>query len=456
MSKNHNISLYKHFLEFEEKNNLLDLSINGVKFWQLIRHGTLSELKMKLIKIGKAHTSRNSMLDKIRFFPRVIYNSLTKNPLRGNYTKEVLIIDHFRKVKVDNYYSDIYTKDFINQLDDNTYEIIEYPFEWKHYTSRINSKIKYSDAITLNDYVQKILKPIKISNEDLKILKDLEKKIHKEFDVKISIVKKTEITIERFINIYNYYIKLFKKRKPKKVYVVISYLYHAMIAAAKELNIEVIEFQHGVITPYHIGYNYPLGTKEVDYFPNKLLTFGEYWNKAASFPENAEIEVYGFPYLNTRYNYYKKEVKNKKQILFLSQGTIGEKLSKLAYEISKRLPDYKIIYKLHPGEYTRWKSIYPDLLKASSLNNFKVIEDNKTDLYYFFAKSEFQVGVYSTAIFEGLTFECKTLLYNLPGIEYMDDLIDEGIVKKINNENEFLKYMNEFKGKEFDKSYFFK
>ena len=45
---------------------------------------------------------------------------------------------------------------------------------------------------------------------------------------------------------------------------------------------------------------------------------------------------------------------------FLS-NTIGRELSKLAVELSGKIQgtDYKIIYKLHPGEYQDWKNRYP-------------------------------------------------------------------------------------------------
>src|SRR5699024_2275823 len=114
--------------------------------------------------------------------------------------------------------------------------------------------------------------------------------------------------------------------------------------------------------------------------------------------------------------------KKKKQILFISQGTIGKELAKLALNISRNMPDYHFIFKLHPGEFDRWRSEYTELSTAAKFENFEVIDNNKINLYRFLAESDYQIGVYSTAIFEGLTLGCKTVLFNLPGIEYMKDL----------------------------------
>jgi hypothetical protein len=42
------------------------------------------------------------------------------------------------------------------------------------------------------------------------------------------------------------------------------------------------------------------------------------------------------------------------------------------------------------------------------------------------AESKWQVGVNSTALFEGMMFKCKTYVVDLPGHEYMEQLIESG------------------------------
>jgi hypothetical protein len=50
-------------------------------------------------------------------------------------------------------------------------------------------------------------------------------------------------------------------------------------------------------------------------------------------------------------------------------------------------------------------------------------------LYELFAEANAQVGVYSTAIFEGLAFNLDTYLLDLPGIHHMENLLAEpGVV----------------------------
>ena len=56
-------------------------------------------------------------------------------------------------------------------------------------------------------------------------------------------------------------------------------------------------------------------------------------------------------------------------------------------------------------------------------NKIKIVKN--INLYKQLATSEFQAGVFSTALYEGVEFNCKTILLDLPGIEYMDKFIEE-------------------------------
>ena len=163
----------------------------------------------------------------------------------------------------------------------------------------------------------------------------------------------------------------------------------------------------------------------------------------------------GFSYFQEQSKKFKNISANDKQILFISQGVIGKYLSALALKAAEKLPDYNIIYKLHPGEYETWKN-YDDLVKASKLENVKVIDNSEIELYQLFAQSEYQIGAFSTAIYEGLMFNCKTFILDVPGIEYLNDLIDDGYVYKINDADDLVENLEKFSPKEYDENFFFK
>lgn len=443
--------------KFERELDLLELEIQGIRFWELIRFAVFTKLSAHLSGYGQAHTSTNRLQDKLIGLPKFLTYSITRNPFNKNYKVDFLVYDHPRKINVEGNNVDIYTDEFIKSYEDNSFDVIEAPYLWGHITSQVNKNRKYLDHEMLTVFLGKKKSPIKFNEEEKRLIEKLQREIDKRFDVEninlyVLIVNQLSIFIHRF----EYHKKLFEKRKPQKIYVVVSYGKIPIIAAAKSLGIKVIEFQHGVITDYHFSYNFSDPNKKLKYFPDKILTFGDYWAKTEGFPKQAEIEVYGFPYLNKQLKHYEGTMKKKKQVLFISQGTIGEELSKRAKEVAQSLPNYHFIYKLHPGEYDRWKKQYPELIQASKLDNFEVIDNNVKNLYSYFAESEFQIGVYSTAIFEGLTLNCKTILCNLKGIEYMKDLIDQNLVMLANDKKDFINSIENFKAKEVDKEHFFK
>ena len=177
----------------------------------------------------------------------------------------------------------------------------------------------------------------------------------------------------------------------------------------------------------------------------------------------------GFPYFEENSKTYMKIAEKKdneqigqQQILFISQGVIGKYLTKLAYETASNINEsqnYNFIYKLHPGEYGTWRENYDYLTKAvGEFDNFTVIDKSEPPLYELFAKSHCQIGAFSTAIYEGLAFNCKTFIIDVPGVEYLDDLIDKDIVKKVKSSEELINYINNenISIQEYDKDYFFK
>jgi len=110
---------------------------------------------------------------------------------------------------------------------------------------------------------------------------------------------------------------------------------------------------------------------------------------------------------------------------------------------------------LHPKEYKIWEKEYLYLVKAKKLNNFHIIESDKIDLYRLFFRAEYLVGVSSTAIYEGLIIGCKTILVDLPSIEYMEYLLKNNYVKIVNNHKEINGIIREDDFDEINRSYFF-
>lgn len=481
----------------EEKYELNHKEIQGCYPWQLIRMYLYYEITRKTNVFESAQQSSLSLFDKINSFLPFVKNSILSNPLSGNENVDALIFDHPRKVIFEDEYQDIYSyflKDTLNQYG-KSFETIESPYLNQHFRSNENIKennVKFNDRILLGSFIHKTRNRGKLhfTESEMQYINSVKEELETAFEIEIDLFRIMEDHILNFQYDYKKYIELLQRKKPKVVFLVVAYENKALLAACKKMNIGIIELQHGTISPYHLGYSYPENTmkfngelKEIEYFPDKILSFGDYWKNACPFPIDSEnIIPMGFPYFEENSKTYMKiaEDKNskegndqkteKKQILFISQGVIGKYLSELAYETALNMnknnennednaQNYNFIYKLHPGEYGTWKENYDYLTKAvNEFDNFTVINKSEPPLYELFAESHYQIGAFSTAIYEGLAFNCKTFIIDVPGVEYLDDLIDKDIVKKVNSSEELINYINNenISIQEYDKDYFFK
>ena len=481
----------------EEKYELNHKEIQGCYPWQLIRMYLYYEITRKTNVFESAQQSSLSLFDKINSFLPFVKNSILSNPLSGKENVDALIFDHPRKVIFEDEYQDIYSyflKDTLNQYG-KSFETIESPYLNQHFRSNENIKenhVKFNDRILLGSFIHKTRNRGKLhfTESEMQYINSVKEELETAFEIEIDLFRIMEDHILNFQYDYKKYIELLQRKKPKVVFLVVAYENKALLAACKKMNIEIIELQHGTISQYHLGYSYPENTmkfngelKEIEYFPDKILSFGDYWKNACPFPIDSEnIISMGFPYFEENSKTYMKiaEDKNskegndqkteKKQILFISQGVIGKYLSELAYETALNMnknnennedntQNYNFIYKLHPGEYGTWKENYDYLTKAvNEFDNFTVIDKSEPPLYELFAESHYQIGAFSTAIYEGLAFNCKTFIIDVPGVEYLDDLIDKDIVKKVNSSEELINYINNenISIQEYDKDYFFK
>lgn len=112
--------------------------------------------------------------------------------------------------------------------------------------------------------------------------------------------------------------------------------------------------------------------------------------------------------------------------------------------------DHDIVYKLHPGEYDRWESEYPWLREA----DFKIIDRSEAQLYKLFAESSTQIGVGSTAVYEGLAFGLETYVYDCLGSEVLQPLVKNGSAAMVSTVNELSTLLGTNKSS-FDREYYF-
>ena len=267
----------------EEKYELNHKEIQGCYPWQLIRMYLYYEITRKTNVFESAQQSSLSLFDKINSFLPFLKNSILSNPLSGNEEIDVLIFDHPRKVIFQGEYQDIYSyflKDILNEMG-RTFETIESPYLNQHFRNKENIKenhVKFNDRILLGSFIHKTMNRGKLpfTEEERQLINTVKGELESIFKIEIDLFKIMEDHILNFRHDYEKYIELLQKRNPKCVFLVVAYENKALVAACKKMNIEIIELQHGTISPYHLGYSYPENTMKlndeimpIEYFPDK-------------------------------------------------------------------------------------------------------------------------------------------------------------------------------------------
>lgn len=213
-----------------------------------------------------------------------------------------------------------------------------------------------------------------------------------------------------------------RRLKPSQVVVVASYGKEGLISAARALAITTTELQHGLISHGHLGYSYS-GIKK-RYFPDRFLAFGDHFATAVKFPcGDAETYSVGVPWERQLSG---EKTAYVKKILYCSQPGLGEQLAQHAVLMRMVLPEeIEIIFRPHPAEAETWMSDY-----GGHLNESIVIDSVNNSLHETLAKVQLQVGVYSTTLLEGLAYNCRAVVLELPGWHFYENEISAGVFVK--------------------------
>ena len=89
-------------------------------------------------------------------------------------------------------------------------------------------------------------------------------------------------------------------------------------------------------------------------------------------------------------------------------------------------------YKPHPYEYVGSEPKYFQELRNAGVT----VSDKDSDIYEIFARSRWQVGIFSTALYEGLYFNVACFVLDNSGSEHMKKIIELDIARLISSPEE--------------------
>ncbi len=420
-------TVVQKMINLEVKHNLFEMEFNNVFFYQLIRmqlyYYIIGEKKI----FNKQDYSYKNIFLTLYFILKEILSWKKRKKLINN---EICIIQHSRKIDDKDIYTD-HLKKIIKK-----YSIL-HQSSGQNYSFNVNS-INYDYNLLL----KQILTLFRFSYP--KKNKDVEKfiKIYKEaFFLDDSFQNNMYFYIQNQLNAHKVAKNFIEKSAFKKIIVVNSYGNQSIIYAANELNVDTIELQHGIINESHLGYNFPKSKKnQILSFPNKLILFGDFWKDKANFPINDDKLIsLGSPHFDENFSKLQKKEKNpNNKVLVLSQQTMQKYILEFIRTILLHQKNAKFTYKAHPKEDINYAKKF--INKHKLMENVEIIHGNK-NIYQLFENHSVQIGVFSTALYEGYSCQLKTGIIKLPGWESMKPLINYSNVYKIENHSDLNKML---------------
>jgi hypothetical protein len=428
--------LCKALWSVEREYGLLDFEVNGVKVWQYMRIPVYYHIAERSGVFLAPHVQKKGHLSKVTKAYRYLVGALFHNPFFRRGQVGQVIIEHPRSLRLADEEIDIYSHFYVRELQRQgvPYLRLDRADLGSAHRKTYDPARSFMDIFPILVKLAGLFRRTRLTEEQRDTLRAVSEQLSRQLGVPLDLEALLRPAVLKFQVNYRLYRALFGRLKPKRLVVVVSYAYGDAIRAAKDLGIEVVELQHGTFSRYHLGYSYPDTNSAPDYFPDVFMAWGSFWRDMGVLPLPPEaIRITGFPYFHGLRNRHAQAEKNARRVVVLSQGALGVKIAEQVYALREVLRDFEIVYKLHPGEFARWQEYQP-LRKLAGQPNVRIAKDD--NLYELLAGAGYQIGVFSTAVYEGIGFGCRTLLLDLPGVEYMADLVDQGLATLVRDPDE--------------------
>ena len=270
-------------LNFEKKNKINEREVCGLKYWSLIRTFVLNDLITKIKGLSFLCDAKQKR-KKINFYilKRIFFSS-------KDFDKDIMLITDTRRLLQGDKYESVFT-DELEKLLREKYSTItleepswvdKNPIKMSHPTPAVTENLKYVDVYEIKAVIKKVLFKVLDRKKTCLIKKEIDSLftlLENEFSVDLSTLRQQySDDIIYFITMKKSYTKLIKKINPKCVFIYFRGFKFKALATSilNELNVKVIEIQHGTIVE-----DDPIARKSLcfnDWIskPDYLFAFGE-------------------------------------------------------------------------------------------------------------------------------------------------------------------------------------
>lgn len=419
------------FEYLERRLDLPNWTVNGVYIWKLLRFPVFSEYRQYLGLRQPSHPEKQRLKRSknraVLDFSKLL---ISKNPfVMARHPVDRIVVPHVRKHCYDGFLVDPISYSAWRLPHRKTTVILDT-------TDSLNPSLlphasSFEVLVRLGWIRGRVIK-FPLETKQNKIITELSGEL---FSEKYAAMLKARVkkTGAFFLGLKQVFSALLKNVQPNYLYIVVSYGCEALIAAAQDFGVQVIEFQHGSIGRGHLGYDFK-GWECPSYFPDMMLAFGVDWFKGVSFPEKCIIKPVGYPALGNVIAAAREETqRSSNKLLALSQGPVaGEVLSHIATFAARRL-DWDIVIRPHPSESEN--DLRTQMMAMATTSNWSV--EREFTLAEHAAAAAVVFGVNSTALIEALFAGCRVaVLDDDNSAAYFDALVIDGHAMKVQDGKE--------------------
>tara|TARA_B100000579_G_scaffold434845_1_gene456671 strand:- start:244 stop:1662 length:1419 start_codon:yes stop_codon:yes gene_type:complete len=400
-------SLANKFYNFEIKHDLFSLRIKNKVYWDYVRLYIFEEIVhshfgKRPYKDGKKRILHLA-INLLKYFFARMFSFVFSNK---NY--DIILINYNRNNIVDNKHVNIHMYFTAKCIDPEKTLLIDPSGDTQNKDDYL---CKILNAKSTYIYARFLSKLIMFNRAERNKLINLKGLIKRNFDVDINIQSVAKNIFGYQVLLGKQYRRLFKLYNPSIIIYCDNGYMKGIADEASKNNIIKIDHQHSLISYLNVLYNYKSSSINciTSTIPDYIFTFGDYWlDKINTMSKPITV---GFPYFDHKYKKLiaSKSIEKSKSIIIISMLTGNSKSILIDYAIalSMRLPDWTIYYKLRNYEFKSWKETYP---KEILRENIIMVDSNVPELYDIFSKCSYQIGINSTAIYEGIAFGLSTIL----------------------------------------------
>lgn len=423
------------FIAFEEEAGLWDAAVDGVTYWHQIRYGVFGRLLRALdLMTGARAAGRPPPKVQARHFTDVFTSRDPRWRLDDLTPADLLVYAHPRPTRrADGSVICQYTEPLLEGLPYSRW-VIKTAYRKEHHGPNHTPGLRFLDRAVLAAEARQLARGrvVTVTRGARREVARWGPALDERFGCRLDrghlrhLIREACRVIPSLEALYG---DLLDRVRPKAVVQVIGYSSRILplTAVARRRGIPVVEMQHGTIGPTHLAYNFAPG-REPPGVPDVLAGYSGWWGDLVRLPARCRVVGVGNAWLDDHLPETLRDPRppadGPRIALCLSQASIGALMSRWAADAAPKLAErgWRLRYKFHPAEIEGWRGRYPWLAEAVG-PGLEVI-DRRTALYDEMAGVHAQIGVYSTALFEGVAFHLPTVVAAIPGYEALQPLID--------------------------------